>query len=414
MKRHPSAIALLCIVCSFAVSASAAPEPPKINAKSAILVDALTGSIIYERNCHMKREPASTTKIMTAILALEHGKLDDKVTASRDACKTEFSSMHLKPGESLTLHDLMYGMLLRSANDAAVCAAEYVAGSESKFADMMNAKAVEIGAVDTHFVNPHGLHNLRHYTTAYDLALIARYAVQIPAFNEIVRTKGIRINRSINTKDVTIRNTARFLWKFSGADGIKTGHTKESGRCFVGSVTRGKWRLISVVLGSKDAGTDTSALMNYAFKYYKQIPFARTDTIVTTVPVKGGVAREVGLVPSRNLALITNRSKTSSPETKIDVGLVTAPVRKGEVIGTLTAFYESRNVGSANLLAADSVDRTLSASIWVWTRNTLIAGIFLITGLFTYGTAVAKATRRRRRRIAKAGRKSDSVRSSER
>lgn len=410
MNKHSTILMLILALCICCLSAGSSPEPPIIKAKSAIVVDALTGVIIYEKNSHARREPASTTKIMTAILTLEHGKLNDVVTASTDVSKTQYSSMHLKPGENLTVNDLMYGMLLRSANDAAKCAAEYVAGSEEKFVELMNAKAASIGAVDTHFMNPHGLHNPNHYTTAYDLALIARYAVQNPVFNTFVRTKGIKINRSVNTKDVTMRNTARFIWRYKGADGIKTGHTKEAGRCFVGSVTRNNWRVISVVLGSPDAGTDTIALMDYAFKYFKQVPFVKTDKIVKTVTVKYGEKKTVDVVPAKNLALVTGKSSQMASSTKVNLGNISAPVKKGDKVGTLTAFYGKQNVGSVDLVAAESVNRKLSATIWMWTRNILATFTILITGLLTYGTAVAKAARRRRRRVSKASRKSDYIR----
>lgn len=395
------------VSCIYCASADSSPEPPAINAKSAIVVDALTGVIIYEKNSRVKREPASTTKIMTAILALEHGKLNDVVTASTDVSKTQYASMHLKPGENLTLNDLMYGMLLRSANDAAKCAAEYVAGSEKEFAELMNEKAASIGARDTHFVNPHGLHDKDHYTTAYDLALITRYAIQNPVFNAFVRTKGVRINRSINTQDVTMRNTARFLWKYKGADGIKTGNTKEAGRCFVGSVTRNNWRVISVVLGSPEAGSDTIALMDYTFKFFKQVPFVKAGNIIKTIPVKYGDKKTLDLVPAQNLALVTGRSSKRTSGTRISIKNVSAPVNKGDKVGTITALYGDEEVGTTDLVAAESVDRKLSTTIWLWTRNIAVAGTILISGLITYGTAVAKAARRRRRRISKTGRKSD-------
>ncbi|MHB1456037.1 MAG: D-alanyl-D-alanine carboxypeptidase family protein [Armatimonadota bacterium] len=410
MNKRSTVIMLILALYICCISAGASPKPPTIKAKSAIIIDALTGVIMYEKNSRAKREPASTTKIMTAILALEHGKLSDVVTASADVSKTQYSSMHLKPGENLTLNDLMYGLLLRSANDAAKCAAEYVAGSEENFAELMNEKAISIGALDTHFVNPHGLHNPNHYTTAYDLALITRYAIQNPDFNTFVRTKGTKINRSINKQDVTMRNTAKFLWKYKGADGIKTGHTKEAGRCFVGSVTRDNWRVLSVVLGSPEAGTDTIALMNYAFKFYKQVPFGKMGKIIKTVPVKYGLEKTVNLVPAQNLALVTSKTSNQKSTTKVRLGRVSAPLKKGEKVGTLTAFYGNQEVGTVDLLAAENVSRKLSSTIWLWTRNILLTGTILITGLITYGTAVAKAARRRRRRVSKAGRKSNLIR----
>ncbi|MHB1000591.1 MAG: D-alanyl-D-alanine carboxypeptidase family protein [Armatimonadota bacterium] len=400
--KHIQVCLIAVLLCISVTSAIAEPAPPKTGAKAAIIMDAVTGSVLYQKNSHMRRPPASTTKIMTAILALENGKLDDVVTASPKVCETQFSSIHLKPGEQLTLYNLLYGMLLRSGNDAAACTAEYVAGSESKFAALMNKKAKEIGAKNTHFVNPHGLHNPNHYTTAYDLALIARYAIQFPVFNEIVRTKRIRINRTINTADVTMKNTARFLWKFEGADGIKTGHTKEAGRCFVGSATRSNWRLISVVLGSKDAGTDTIELMNYAFKFYKQIIFANTNTVVSTLPLPGGVEETIDIVPAKNLALIVRRSGQAKPRTEIEVRKVRAPIEKGETVGRLTAYLGDKKVGATELVAAKTIKRTLSATIWLWVRSIFLITVIFLAGFIAYGTAVAKAARRRRRSIAKA------------
>ena len=383
--------------------AGAAPVPPVIAGESAILVDAVTGKVLYEKHCRTRRPPASTTKVMTAILALENGKLDDTVRASARASKTPFSSLHLKPGEELTLKNLLYGLLLRSGNDAAVCVGEHIAGSEGKFVEMMNKRAKEIGAEHTHFVNPHGLHDAKHYSTAYDLALMARYAVKMPAFNDIVRTKTTHIERSINSEDVFVKNSARFLWKFDGADGIKTGYTREAGRCFVGSATRDGWRLITVVLKSNDAGADTAALLNYGFKFYDQVCFARANRVVATAPVAGGVADWVALVPSNDLALVLR--KPAEPDTRIDIEAerIRAPVVKGEKLGTLTGYLNGEKVGSVELLAAESVDRALFATVWIWSRSMISISAFFLIGYISYGTAVAKAARRRRRGIAARG-----------
>lgn len=378
----------------------AAPAPPKISAESAIVVDAVSGKVLYEKHCRQRRPPASTTKIMTAILALENGHMCDKVCASQNASKTQFSSLHLKPGEQLPMRDLLYGLLLRSGNDAAVCIAENVAGSESKFVERMNKKAREIGAKDTHFVNPHGLHDPKHYSTAYDLALIARYAIRNPLFNEIVSTKTTKIERSINTKDVYIRNTARFLWRFDGADGIKTGYTKQAGRCFVGSATRDGWRVISVVLKSQDAGRDTIDLMNYVFKFYRQVCFAKPDQVMKRVRVAGGVEEELDLTAASGLALVVRKGTPTDVMTEFDIPKVSAPVVKGEKLGTLTGYVNGKKVGSVDLVASKSVDRTLAATAWVWTRNFLGVCLFALMGYVGYGTAVAKAARRRRRRLA--------------
>ena len=397
------------LLMALALAAYAAPTPPKIVAKSAIVVDSVTGTILYTKDCHARRPPASTTKMMTAILALEHGDLDEQVCASAHACQTPNSSLHLKPGEILTLRNLLYGLLLRSGNDAAVCVAEHVAGSEPKFVQMMNERAKELGAKDTHFVNPHGLYNAKHYSSAYDLALIAREAARYPEFNEVVRTRTAYIERSINTKDAYLRNHARFLWKFEGADGIKTGYTREAGRCFVGSATRDGWRPIAVILKSKDAGVDASALLTYTFKYFQGYYFAKPGNKVTSLPVAGGMAEKVDLVPSDGLGIVIRKSSGDEAKTEIETRKAKAPIEKGEKLGTVTGYLNGKRVGSVDLIAAESVDRTPAATAWVWTRSFLLIGLLSLAVFITYGTAAAKAARRRRRSLASRSRKAHNV-----
>lgn len=365
-----------------------------------ILVDSVTGRVLYEKRCRTRRPPASTTKIMTAILALENGNLDDVVQVSARASETRFSSLHLKPGEKLTLESLLYGLLLRSGNDAAVCTAEHIAGSEKEFVEMMNERAKELGAKDTHFVNPHGLHNAKHYSTAFDLTLIARHAIRIPKFNEIVQTKTTHIERSTNSKDAFLRNTARFLWKFDGADGIKTGYTREAGRCFVGSATRDGWRLIAVVLKSNDAGADTTALLNFGFKYFKGVCFAQANEVVTTVDVHGGIADKVDLLAADDLALVFRKSAEDEAKVDIETKKAVAPIAKGEKLGTFTGYLNGKKVGSVDLLAAEPVDRSFAAAAWIWIRSMAAVSILFLAGYVSYGTAVAKAARRRRRSLA--------------
>lgn len=390
---------LVPLLLAVSLAANSAPVPPKIAAKSAIVVDSVTGKVLYEKACHARRPPASTTKMMTAILALEHGNLDDQVCASAHACQTPNSSLHLKPGEILTLHNLLYGLLLRSGNDSAVCIAEHVGGSEQKFVEMMNNRAAELGAKGTHFVNPHGLYKPNHYSTAYDLALIAREAVRYPEFNEIVKTRRTYIERSMNAKDAYLTNHSRFLWKFEGADGIKTGYTREAGRCFVGSATREGWRPIAVILKSDDAGVDAATILSYIFKYYQGYYFARPGAVVTSLPVAGGVKEKVDLVPSDGLAIVTRKSPGKA-RTEIETRKAKAPIEKGDKLGMLTGYLNGKRVGSVDLVAAESVDRTLAATAWVWTRSILLACLLSFTVYISYGTAAAKASRRRRRSLA--------------
>ncbi len=383
--------------------AAAAPAPPTVTAAAAILVDSTTGTILYEKACHARRPPASTTKIMTAILALERGNLDDVVTASERASKTQFGSLHVKPGEKFTLRDLLYALLMRSANDAAVCIAEHIAGSEEAFVAMMNEKAEAIGAKDTHFVNPHGLHAEGHYSTAYDLALMARYAAAIPQFNEMVCTKNHRITRSISTLDVTLRNTGRLLWRFDGADGIKTGYTKQAGHCFVGSATREGWRLIAVVLKSGSCLDDTCALLDYGFKHHKLVCFAREGLVATRMPVRGGVETAVDLVAAQSLGKVVRAGDSVKIKRELDGQRATAPLAEGERVCMLTGYVNDVRVGSVPLVAACTVDRTFAYSAWIWTRNLVVVSAILLAVYLSYGTAVAEASRRRRRRLSTGG-----------
>jgi D-alanyl-D-alanine carboxypeptidase (penicillin-binding protein 5/6) len=300
-------------------------------------------------------------------------------------------------------------MLLRSANDAAVCVAENVAGSETKFVEMMNAKAKLIGAKDTHFVSPHGLYDPRHYSTAYDLAMIARYAIRYPEFNEIVKTKVCRISRSIDQKDVSIKNTANFLWKFDGADGIKTGYTKEAGHCFVGSATRNGWRLITVLLKSRSCGQDAASLLNYGFDTFKPVVFARSGRSVATADVAGGVVNRINVVPARSLAIVVKKHDVAVVKSEIKLDGVVAPVRMGEKIGVFTAFVNGRQVGSVELLAARPVGRTFMATAWLVLRWLIaIIGLSLL-GILVYGRTFAKASRRRRGSIPSSRRAVDLV-----
>ncbi len=281
-----------------------------------------------------------------------------------------------------------------------MCIAEHIGGTEAKFTAMMNKKAKEIGAEDSHFVNPHGLHHPKHYSTAYDLARIASYAIDMPEFNKIVGTKYRRIERSINEKDVVVKNTARLLWKFDGADGIKTGYTTEAGHCLVGSATRDDWRLITVVLKSKNATDDASALLSYGFKHWKLISFARKNRVVTGLRVRGGTVENVDLVAHDHLTRVLQKSARAQSRQELNIEKAAAPIQKGQKLGTLTGYVNGDAIGSVDLLAASPVDRTVMATIWVWIRSILIILLVLFAGFLTYGTAVAKVARWRRSHLS--------------
>lgn len=242
-----------------------ADRSPETLARAALLMDVTTGKVIYAKNPHERRAPASTTKIMTAIVALEKGRLTDIVTAGPNVKKVEPVVIGLDPGDKLTVEQLLYGMLLNSGNDAAVAIAEHIGGSIPKFADLMNAKAAELGLKNTHFINPHGLDEDGHYSSAFDLAILARAALEHPVFERMVATKEYRIEGPVRW---VFKNSNQLLGSFPAADGVKTGYTDAAGRCLVSSATQRGHRAIGVVLYSGSMYDDSSALLRYLFDNY--------------------------------------------------------------------------------------------------------------------------------------------------
>lgn len=247
-------------------------KEPVLNARAAVIYDRKTKEIIWGKNENEKKAMASTTKIMTAIVVLEKGNLSDVVTISKKAANTGGSRLKINTNDKISVLDLLYGLMLRSGNDAAVALAEYVGGSIEGFAKLMNKKAIEIGLKNTHFVTPHGLDNIEHYTTAYELAVLTDYAMQNEKFSKIVNTKNTTI--SINGVARNIYNTNELLGTINGVNGVKTGFTNNAGRCLVTSCTRNGNQIITVVLGcdaKKYRTSDSIKLIEYAFKNYTRV-----------------------------------------------------------------------------------------------------------------------------------------------
>ena len=220
-------------------------------------MDAATGKILFQKEPDLRLPPASTTKVMTAILALESGrKLSERLTVSKEATRVPASKLYLRPGQSMPIEELLYGIMLASANDASVVLAEGIGGSVERFTDLMTKKAHSLGATNTHFTNPHGLTAPDHYSTARDLATIFRYAMKIPLFREIVQTKFSSVNslavvkKKVVPRRISVRNHNRLLWDFEGALGGKTGYTNAAQSCFVGAVQRNGATLIVAILGA--------------------------------------------------------------------------------------------------------------------------------------------------------------------
>ena len=241
-------------------------------------MDAATGKVIYEKEADLRLPPASTTKIMTAILTLESGRsLVEKFTVSKAATRVPASKLYLRPGQSLTIEELLYGIMLASANDAAVVLAEGIAGSVERFGELMTKKAHDLGATNSHFTNPHGLTATDHYSSARDLAILFRYAMKNQTFREIVQTKfssvtsTTLVRKKVVPRRIAVRNHNRLLWNYDGAIGGKTGYTHAALKCFVGAVQRNGTTLIVAILGARDQWGDTKRLLEYGFDHYDML-----------------------------------------------------------------------------------------------------------------------------------------------
>lgn len=326
-------------------------DGPSLTAEAAILIENRTGTVLYAKNPHEPRAPASTTKILTALLALEMGRLDDVATVSRKAASTPGSSARLYTGQKIRLIDLLHGLLLSSGNDAAVAVAEHIAGSESAFVDLMNRRAAELGATNSRFQNPHGLDAPGHFSTAYDLALLSRLALVYPVFGEIVRKRTYEYDQGAWS------NTNQLLWRFEEVEGIKTGTTSQAGYCLVAAASRDGMQLISVVLGSDDRWADSIRLLEYGFENFRVVPLAEKGEVLARFPLPGG-ERPAVAVASQPVHLLVRREELGHISTQLNLSeRLRAPIRRGQVVGTLDVYVGEERVRQVLLVSADEIRR---------------------------------------------------------
>lgn len=333
---------------------------PTIKADSAILMDAKTGQVLWEKKMHKRLAPASTTKILTAIIAIEQGRLEADVKVSPKAAATRGSSMYLYPGQTLALRELLEGLMLRSGNDAAVAIAEHIAGSTEEFARMMNHKALQIGALDSQFVNPNGLSATGHYSSAHDLAAIARYALTNPVFAEIVRTRETSIDwldRRGKEQEKTIRNTNKLLWMFADADGIKTGTTNEAGPCLVSSATRDGQKLITVVLHDHERWSDSMRLLQYGFQNFDLVEYAEDGQVLASLPVLNGLFPEVSARLAGTAAVAVRTDDVAVTTVEVDLPeRVRAPIFKGQKLGEVIFYTREKAIKIVDIVADREVE----------------------------------------------------------
>lgn len=345
-------------------------DNPELNARIALIYDRASGRIIYEKNGNKQTPMASTTKILTSIVILENADLKETVTIGSKAAGTGGSRLGLKKNDKITVNDLLYGLMLRSGNDAAVALALHVGGSIEGFADMMNKKAEELGLTNSHFVVPHGLDNEGHYTTAYELAKMADYALNIPKFKEIVSSKSATIY--INGYPKAINNTNNLLGSVSGVYGVKTGFTNGAGRCLVSSCKRGELDIITVVIGANTNNqrtADTKELIEYAFNNFSLINIGKIiqdkfeqwkNINEGRIYVNKGIENGIKLYLEKPKKSVMAVRKDSIDKIDIEVNslfYMEAPVTKDQVIGNLRVIINGEEIEVLEIRAIREVKK---------------------------------------------------------
>ncbi|MHB1126222.1 MAG: D-alanyl-D-alanine carboxypeptidase family protein [Bacillota bacterium] len=367
------------------------PAEPKITAEAAVLMDMRTGQILWSKNEGNRQTPASTTKILTALLAIEKGQLTDLVTASNEATRVYGTKVYLQPEEKQTLEDLLYAMMLNSANDAAMAVAEHIGGTIEDFSRLMNEKARELGAVDSNFANPHGLTDNKHYTTARDLAIITRAAMKNATFRKIVSTK-TREWRPGDPKTELVRlyNINKLLTSYSGVTGVKTGYTSEAGQCLVASASRYGQEYIAVMLGSSGSAiwNDASQLLDYAFDNYQSLELAGDKQVATRIEVDGV---PLAIRTAGDFQFLMNKNSPVVPTQEIFITQLKPPVAQGQTVGELIFKIGERQIGRVNLVAGNKVDKKISL-VQLWLKFT-----YLVSGLILFTLVVIWFRRRQRR-----------------
>lgn len=328
---------LFCFLLCFAVSFSALSVATKaselnLSAQSAVLINAETGEVIYEKNAYEKRGIASTTKIMSSIVAIETGDLSRKTKAKYEDVAVEGTSIGLKAGDSVSLDVLVKGMLLESGNDAANVTATLVAGDKEKFSRLMNKKAEEIGMKSTSFVNPSGLTEENHFSTAYDMALLGAYAIKNELFCDICSASKFTVSFGTPERTQTFYNHNKFLYKFDGALGIKTGFTKAAGRCLVTAAERDGVTLVAVTLKAPDDWNDHIKLMEYGFERVKRVNVSY-DASELAIPVVGSDVMTVGVELSNALSFVVNGEPPQYKTVVYAEKFLYPYVEKGECVG---------------------------------------------------------------------------------
>lgn len=341
-------------------------QGPRLSAGAAVLVEANTGTILYAHNEHEARPMASTTKIMTALVALETTPLNEMVTVSAEATRVRGSNAGLRSGQQLTMNELLYALLLPSGNDAANVIAEHVAGSTQAFAELMTAKAADLGASRSRFANPHGLDAPNHHSTAHDLAIIATTALRFPSFSRIVDSTEYSAQSISNSW----RNTNRLLWSYDDVEGVKTGYTGGAGLCLVAAASRSGMQLVTVVLAGPDRWQDSIELLEYGFDEFHLLTLASHGDVLAEVNVPGA-ATPLRAVIDGDFRIVVRDADVNDLNVRVVLDDVRAPLRAGQQVGHMLVTGAGDNtLQQAPLFTQHDVRRrTLLGSLWQFIHN---------------------------------------------
>ncbi len=327
----------------------------KVSARACALYEPQTETFIYQKNENSRLSMASTTKIMTAIIAIENSEPDEIIHVDDRAIGIEGSSVYLEKGEALTAKSLVYALMLRSANDAAAALAYEISGGISEFADLMNDKAQELGLTDTNFKNPHGLDAEGHYTTAHDLAILSAYALKNPTFKEIVSTKKAVIDSSLKSR--LIMNHNKLLSYYDGCIGVKTGYTKKSGRSLVGAAEKDGLTLISVTIDAPDDWADHKKLLDYGFSVMHSVTLIEKGEYNASIPVIDGTKSTLSVENGETVKIIL-KGAVPNITRKIELErFAVAPISKGDKIGTIIFKNGDTEISRVDIIATEDIQK---------------------------------------------------------
>ncbi len=327
-----------------------------ISAQNALVMDAETGRVLFEHNGYDKKGIASTTKILTALVVLENCNLTDIVTVSYNASITEGSSMYLKSNEKISVEDLLYGLMLNSGNDAATALAEHTSGSIEEFAKLMNRKANEIGMKNSSFANPHGLDNENHYSTAYDMALLTRYAMENEKFRTIVSTKQKIAKTQEEGKYRYLTNHNKLLSKYQWCKGVKTGFTKKSGRCLVSYAEKEGVKLITITLNAPDDWNDHINLYEQYFNNYKSYKIINTNDYLCSVNIENAEQNTLNLYNCKAITLTLSNEEYKNLQIKYNYPKsIKAPVYVDQVIGNTEILLNGKVISSSPIISKEGI-----------------------------------------------------------